>query len=189
MSTTEKPVLKGREYATESDFCQLFRDHMNQFYFLSLLLTADATKAEECFVASLDSCMKSRRVFKEWAHRWATHTIIKTAIEMISPAQQRNTDGALSFENHGSLTAPDALLSALQSIPALDRFVHHMTVVERYSDLESSTFLGCSPKEVRESRERALQRLAANESLSQMVTDFDASVAREFIHTMVAKAS
>ena len=162
---------------------------MNQFYFLSLLLTADASKAEECFVASLDSCMKSRRVFKDWAHRWATHTIIKKAIEMIAPAQQRKSESVLRFENHASLTAPEALLFALQTIPALDRFVHHMTVVERYSDLESSTFLGCSPKEVRESRERALQRLSANEPLSQMVTDFDASVAREFIHTMVAKAS
>ena len=189
MSTTDKPTPKGREYATESDFCQLFRDHMNQFYFLSLLLTADASKAEECFVASLDSCMKSRRVFKDWAHRWATHTIIKKAIEMIAPAQQRKSESVLRFENHASLTAPEALLSALQTIPALDRFVHHMTVVERYSDLESSTFLGCSPKEVRESRERALQRLAANESLSQMVSEFDPSVAREFIHTMVAKAS
>ncbi len=189
MSTTDRMVPKGREYTTESDFCQLFRDHMNQFYFLSLLLTADATKAEECFVASLDNCMKSRRVFKDWAHRWATHTIIKKAIELVSPAQQRNSENVVSFENHSSLTAPDALLWALQSIPALDRFVHHMTVVERYSDLESSTFLGCSPKEVRESRERALQRLAANQDLSQMVTEFDASVAREFIHTMAAKAS
>lgn len=189
MSTTEKSMPKGREYATESDFCQLFRDHMNQFYFLSLLLTADATKAEQCFVASLDSCMKSRRVFKDWAHRWATHTIIKQAIEIIAPAQQESPDDVLRFENHANLTAPEALLSALQSIPPLDRFVHHMTVVERYSDLESSTFLGCTPKEVRESRERALQRLSANQSLAQMVTEFDASVAREFISTMAAKAS
>jgi len=179
----------GREYATEADFCQLFRDHMNQFYFLSLLLTADATKAEECFVASLDACMKSRRVFKDWAHRWATHTIIKKAIEMVSPAQQKQTNGVLRFEGHASLTAPETLLSALQTIPALDRFVHHMTIVERYSDLESATFLGCTPKEVRESRERALQRLADNRALTQMVTEFDASVAREFISTMAAKAS
>lgn len=182
-------VPNGREYATESDFCQLFRDRMNQFYFLSLLLTADARKAEECFGASLDACMKSRRVFREWAHRWATHTIIKTAIQMVSPAQQKNVDSVLRFDRYASLTAPDALLSALQSIPPLDRFVHHMTVVERYSDLESSAFLGCTPKDVRESRERALQRLAANQGLAQMVADFDPSVAREFISTMVAKAS
>lgn len=189
MSTTDRLMSNNRDYATESDFCQLFRDQMNEFYFLSLLLTADANLAEECFVASLDSCLRSRRVFKGWAHRWATHTIIKTAIQMVSPAQQKHADTIIRFEAGSNHTSAEVLLLALQSIPALDRFVHHMTVVERYSDLESSAFLGCTAKEVRESRERALQRLAANEFLSQIVTDFDPTVAREFISSMVAKAS
>ena len=50
----KKSVAGVRDYATEADFCQLFREQMNRFYFLSLLLTADANKAEQCFVASLE---------------------------------------------------------------------------------------------------------------------------------------
>jgi DNA-directed RNA polymerase specialized sigma24 family protein len=185
-SNASTPV---REYATEADFCQLFREQMNRFYFLSLLLTADAKKAERCFVTSLESCMQSRRIFKNWAHHWATHTIIKTAIQMVAPAQDA---AVLELHRSGEITdhsAPDALLAALQSVPPLDRFVHHMTVVERYSDLECAKFLGCTTKEVRESRERSLQRLASNESLSQMVTAFDAGVAKEFLSSFAAKAS
>jgi DNA-directed RNA polymerase specialized sigma24 family protein len=183
------PAPGAREYATEADFCQLFRDQMNRLYFLSLLLTADAKKAERCFLGSLETCMKSRRIFKAWAERWATHTIIKTAIDIVSPAQHPVSGESLVIEQHNGASAPEALLSALQSVPPLDRFVHHMTVVERYSDLECSTFLRCTPKQVRESRERALQRLGADESLSRMVTEFDSSVAKEFINSMVAKAS
>ncbi len=183
---SKKSVAGVRDYATEADFCQLFREQMNRFYFLSLLLTADANKAERCFVASLESCMQSRRIFKDWAPRWATHTIIKTAVQIVSPAQLKSdTEGVVRpVEVSGS--GPDALLAALQAVPPLDRFVHHMTVVERYSDLECSTFLGCSPKDVRLSRDRALQRLGDNASLSQMVTEFDPVMAKAFISSVVA---
>jgi DNA-directed RNA polymerase specialized sigma24 family protein len=179
----------GRDYATEADFCQLFREQMNRFYFLSLLLTADADRAEQCFVTSLESCMQSRRVFKDWAQRWATHTIIKTAIHIVAPAQVTAGSGILRPERDATGSGAEALLSALQAVPPLDRFVHHMTVVERYSDLECSTFLGCSAKEVRQSRERALERLGANQSLSKMVTEFDPVMAKAFISNMVEKAA
>jgi DNA-directed RNA polymerase specialized sigma24 family protein len=188
-SGASKASVSAREYASEADFCQLFRDEMNRFYFLSLLLTADAKKAERCFVTSLEACMQSRRIFKNWTQRWATHTIIKTAIQLVSPTQQQPVLEIPTSDQFANSSAPDALLAALQSVPPLDRFVHHMTVVERYSDLECSTFLGCTPKEVRQSRERALQRLASNEWLSRMVAEFDPSVATEFLRSFAAKAS
>ena len=187
-SVSGTPAGSAREYATEADFCQLFREQMNRFYFLSLLLTADATKAEQCFVTSLELCMQSRRIFKDWAQRWATHTIIKTAIQIVSPSALRANVVGLRSPEMGN-TSPEALLAALQSIPPLDRFVHHMTVVERYSDLECSTFLECTPTEVRQSRERALQRLGANGSLSQMVSEFDPTVAKAFISNIVERAA
>jgi DNA-directed RNA polymerase specialized sigma24 family protein len=188
-SGPSKASVLAREYASEADFCQLFRDEMNRFYFLSLVLTADAKKAEQCFVESLEICMQSRRIFKNWTHRWAIHTIIKTAIRMVSPTQQHALVEMPASDQLADQSAPEALLAALQSVPPLDRFVHHMTVVERYSDLECSTFLGCTPKDVRESRERALQRLATNETLSRMVAEFDAVVATEFLRSFAAKAS
>jgi DNA-directed RNA polymerase specialized sigma24 family protein len=179
----------ARDYATEADFCQLFREQMNRFYFLSLLLTADAGKAEQCFVTSLEACINSRRIFQDWAQRWATHTIIKTAIQIVSPSQLKPNAESLVRSNEEAFgSGAEALLAALQAVPTLDRFVHHMTVVERYSDLECSTFLGCTPKDVRQSRERALQRLGSNEGLAQLVTEFDPIVAKAFISSMVERA-
>lgn len=179
----------AREYSSEADFCELFREQMNRYYFLALVLTADAEKAERCFVTGLESCLQSRRIFKEWAHRWAIHTIIKTAIDLVSPAQRKAQKPIHLPKSEASSSEPEALLAALESVPPLDRFVHYMTVVERYSDLECSTFLGCTPSEVRESRERVLLRVGNNEQLAQMVTDFNPGVAQVFIKSLVAKAS
>ncbi len=188
MSSSRQPAAVAREYATEADFCRLFSEQMNRFYFLALMLTADAKKAEDCFVMSFESCLKSRRIFKDWAQRWATHTIIKTAIQIASPVKGSEDGRTLQLPREVT-TAPEAILEALRAIPALDRFVYHMTIIERYLDLECATFLGCSPKDVKTSRERALERLGANDTLSKMVTEFDHQAARDFIQTMVAKAS
>ena len=71
----------GRDYATIADFCGLFKAEANRFYYLCRLLVGD-TRAEQCFVSSLENCLLSHRVFREWAQRWAVHTIVKTAIQM-----------------------------------------------------------------------------------------------------------
>jgi DNA-directed RNA polymerase specialized sigma24 family protein len=179
----------ARDYATEADFCQLFREQMNRFYFLSLMLTADADKAEQCFVTSLGTCTQSRRIFKDWAQRWATHTIIKTAIQIMSPVQIQQQDARSRSEHDEVSSEPEVVLSALQSFPPLDRFVYHMTLVERYSDLECSTFMGCTPQEVRLSRERAVQRLTTDESLSRIVNEFDVITAKGLISSLVERTS
>ena len=43
--------MKDAEYATAQDFCQIFDKDMSGLYLLSLLLTGDHEKAEQCFVA------------------------------------------------------------------------------------------------------------------------------------------
>ena len=131
--------------------------------------------------------MQSRRIFKDWAPRWATHTIIKTAIQIVSPVHLKSdTEDVVRPDSQLPVRDQKHCCSVAGRFLALDRFVHHMTVVERYSDLECSTFLGCSPKDVRLSRDRALQRLGDNESLSQMVTEFDPVMAKAFISSVVA---
>src|SRR2546426_1271145 len=80
LSTTRVQV-----YATQDEFCRIFAEDENALYLLSLLLTADASKAEQCFVAGLEDSIQGNRVFKEWARAWSKRTIIKNAIRLISP--------------------------------------------------------------------------------------------------------
>jgi hypothetical protein len=41
------------QYATVTDFCEIFTEKMHSLYLLSFLLTADKDKAEQCFVGAL----------------------------------------------------------------------------------------------------------------------------------------
>jgi hypothetical protein len=54
-------------------------------HLLSFLLTADPTKAEECFVCGLSDCVEGRYVFRDWVQSWARRTIIQNAIRMLAP--------------------------------------------------------------------------------------------------------
>ena len=58
-------------YATREDFIKVFHEDMNGLYQLSFLLTGDHEKAEKCFVAGFEDCVKENRVFRERARSWA----------------------------------------------------------------------------------------------------------------------
>ncbi|HYU44970.1 MAG TPA: isochorismatase family cysteine hydrolase [Terriglobales bacterium] len=47
-----------RDYTMPPDFCAVFNDDLDHLYTLSLLLTADHQKAEQCFVAGLEDCLQ-----------------------------------------------------------------------------------------------------------------------------------
>src|SRR6516164_8596247 len=79
----------SRPYASGPDFCRIFRDDMNRLYTLSLLLTADHSLAEKCFVQGLEDAQKGNPVFREWARSWARRTIIANAIRLINPRVER----------------------------------------------------------------------------------------------------
>ena len=57
----ERPI----PYATASDFCRAFTEELHSLYLLSLLLTADNDKAEECFVNAMGECGDGIGVFME----------------------------------------------------------------------------------------------------------------------------
>ena len=80
--------VSGTVYAVASDFCRIFSDDMDGLYQLSLCLTADPAKAEQCFVSGLEDSRQSNRVFKEWARSWARRTIIQNAIRLMRPARK-----------------------------------------------------------------------------------------------------
>ncbi len=149
------------DYAMPADFCQMFDEHVDSLYTLSLLLTADHHKADQCVVSGLEDCLQGSPVFREWAQSWAKRTVIKNAIRMISPLRNE-TETAPATGTHVSsepLSEADTAVAAITSLRPLDRFVYVLSVLERYSDGECSILLDCKVERVVNARIRALQRL------------------------------
>jgi hypothetical protein len=146
-------------YATSVDFCRIFQDDMNALHLLALLLTASHGQAEACFTRSLEDCFNSPPVFVEWARAWARRMVIINTIRLCGPRQ---------LDGHSNMKAPvggsstiDTQISAVLSLPAFERFIFVMTVLERYSDQECSLLLDCSRREVHLARSRALEQIAS----------------------------
>ncbi len=152
----EERSTKSVDYALPSDFCQAFEAHVDSLYTLSLLLTADHDKADECVVAGLEDCLQGNPVFREWVQSWARRMVIKNAIRIISPArnQPRTATG-----DAAQFWEADTAVAAITSLQAFERFVYVLSVLEKYSDRECATLLGCTPGQVIEARTQALQQL------------------------------
>jgi DNA-directed RNA polymerase specialized sigma24 family protein len=145
------------DQTTSADFCQIFTEHMDSLYLLSLLLTADPEKAEQCFVAGLSDSAEGNPVFKEWALSWAKRLIVQRAIQMVSPATKKRSV-ANTLPPEGEI-APR--LIAIFQLDTFERFVFVMSVLEKYSPQDCSILLGCSRQAVVEARSRALEYLGA----------------------------
>src|SRR5215469_18242139 len=76
---------KATAYATRRDFQEIFTEDMTGLHLLAFLLSADTDKAEQCFVAGLESSIAGNPVFQQWARSWSKRAIIKNAIKMIAP--------------------------------------------------------------------------------------------------------
>jgi DNA-directed RNA polymerase specialized sigma24 family protein len=154
--------------AAVADFCRIFGKDMDRLHLLSLLLTADSQLAEACFVRGLEDALKSNRVFKEWAHAWARRMIVQNAIQMIKPANaEAATAGAGQSRKDGAATP--AGVAAITALPAFERFVFVLSVLERYSDQDCSLLLGSTRAQVIAARSRALQHVAESEDLQRQL--------------------
>jgi predicted DNA-binding protein (UPF0251 family) len=154
--TIEVSMNGSTTYATSDDFCRIFSEEMNSLYLLGFLLTADAGKAEQCFVGGIGDSVDGNPVFREWARSWARRTIIQHAIRMMEPAEEK-----LTIE----LTEPvrseiEPRLRPILKLDPLERFVFVMSVLEGYSNQDCSILLGCSRQTVVNARAQALQHLA-----------------------------
>ncbi|MGE5204278.1 MAG: hypothetical protein ACM3PW_01600 [Chlamydiota bacterium] len=146
---------KPTPYATGADFCRIFKEDMTRLYLLSFLLTGDQSLAEQCFVRGLEDAGKGNPVFKEWAHSWARRTVIQKAIEIVQP---RPASGPTSRRASEAGAVPPEL-AAVVDLPAFERFVFVMSVLEHNSDQECSLLLDCSRAEVPAARTRALRQI------------------------------
>jgi len=162
-------ISKGQAnlYATASDFCRIFKEDMQNLYLLSLLLTADSEKAEQCFVSGLEDCANGNQVFREWARSWARRAIIKNAIRLIAP-DPANADGisnaavsAATKDSSGNPAGPElrAELTAVFGLQPFERFAFVMSVLEGYSDRDCALLLGCGRESLIAARTRALQQM------------------------------
>ena len=135
-----------------------------ELYQLSFLLTRDPAMAERCLVSGLEDCVTGNRVFREWARSWAKRTIVQNAIRELKP-RPIHSDSPLSetilpdigqpLSGPGGHFAFDAVLG----LGDFERFVFVMSVLEHYSEYDCGLLLGCSAREVREARSRALEEL------------------------------
>lgn len=149
-------------YASSADFCRIFQEDMNDLYLLSFLLTADRTKAEQCFVSGLEDSVQGNHVFKEWARSWARRAIIQNAVRVIDPRPAEGSRYSSSAPVNDEKTLPaghPVEIAAVLQLEPFERFVYVMVVLERYSDQDCSVLLGCARRDVLAARVRALQQL------------------------------
>ena len=149
-------------YARCGDFRRIFEEDLHGLYQLAFLLTGDDQKAERCFVAGLEDCVKESRVFREWARTWAKRVIVKNAIRELQPRPSHSDSFALlptAFSHKkGPIERSD--VDAVLGLADFERFVFVLCVLERYREHECALLLGCSASEVREARTQAIQEWA-----------------------------
>jgi hypothetical protein len=151
-------------YATRTDFCEAFAKNMNSMYLISLLLTADLTKAEKCFVAGLEDCVEGTYVFRNWARSWARRTIIQNAIRLLAPRRRQSAVADTPSDqvscSFGRTPETGFAIGSILALKDFERFVFVMSVLEKYPDHNCSILLGCARQDIAEARIRALLHLA-----------------------------
>ena len=149
-------------YASQSDFCEVFEREMKSLYLLAFMLTANHRAAEQCFAATVADTSQAQPVFKGWVRSWVVRSMIKNAINIVSPAAVRNRR---EVESWGVDKDEPAEINAVTRLAPLDRFVFVMSVLERYSIRDCALLLDCSSTRVARSRSRALGRLPGTNNI------------------------
>jgi hypothetical protein len=147
-------------YATAADFVEIYNEEMHSLHLLSILLTADLEKAEQCFINALEECLHGMDVFMEWARLWARRAIIKHAIKLIAPVPGNPMRTPLTSTQRNSKPANDNFIGAIFSLGTFERFVFVMSLLERQSDEDCSALLNCRRRDVEPARCEAMKILS-----------------------------
>jgi hypothetical protein len=158
-TTATSPSSSNRvsEYATPSEFCQIFTQNMEALYTLALALTANKAAAEACLLSALEECTKTAAVFRQWANSWSRLAVIESAIRMVKPL---GNDGDGIHTNEEFIEFVDPVASFVSKLRAFDRFTFVLSVLDRYSVRDCAILLKCRPQEIRRARERAMEFIA-----------------------------
>jgi DNA-directed RNA polymerase specialized sigma24 family protein len=153
---TGKPAVQS---ANCDDFQDIFTEHMASLHTLALLLTADEDMAEQCFVAGLQESLNHNLVFRQWAHAWARRAIIWNAVRVMS-AEFGREDLTPSRLRPEAQDDGEALINTVIKLPAFERFVFVISVLEGHSASDTATLLGCTSSQLCRARTRALEQMA-----------------------------
>ena len=164
--TQKHKNARSHEHATSSDFCRIYVEQVNSLYLLSLLLTADPQKAEQCFLSGFDESASNNSVFKERAHMWARRSIILNAIRLLCPRpnDENELNEARLLPLIGNVPAEVQAypnFARIVGLNSFERFIFIMSILEKYSDQECSVLLGCFRRDVISARSAAIQHLAS----------------------------
>jgi len=116
----------------------------------------------QAFVAGVEESVGANGVFRDWAQAWAKRAIVKNAIRALQPrpAVDPSANGHRRDVHPIRPTDPQMPARWVLSLPTFERFVFVMSVLERYSDCASALLLGCSLRDLRDARIRALRSIA-----------------------------
>jgi DNA-directed RNA polymerase specialized sigma24 family protein len=147
--------FSGR-YATRADYCRIFQQDIR---LLSILLTANHARAEQCYVEAIENAVKGNPVFKEWARSWSKRSVIQNAIRLVF---SESVQSEVPDDWPEPLREPRvrSVIDVVTRLAPLERFVFVMSVLERYSDRECSVLLNCTVQDVIDARVQALRTLA-----------------------------
>jgi hypothetical protein len=155
---------KTTSYATVADLFETFTEEMHSLNVLSLLLTADKDKAEQCFVCAMGECVEGIAIFMEWTRSWARRAVLKYAIQLIRPVPE-HPDSLPFISLKGPATSAEKHpFAAIVALGPFERFVFVMSVLEGQSEQECAILLGCSRRDVMIARVLALTRLASTDA-------------------------
>ena len=172
---------RSLSYATRSDFQKIFTEDMSALHLLALLLTADAAKAEQCFVAGLEESVHGNPVFKEWARDWSKRVIIRNAIKLLAPApEQAETAVTVECSSSALESEKDAWTKSIMRLPAFERFVFVILVLEGHSESDCASLLGCGMQEMIRARSRALAQVGTIRGQDCPARDAKTSSAQTF---------
>jgi len=162
-----------RSYATDADFQQLFTTEMTDFFQLSLRLTADTNKAEQCLTLAMQDCFSANTIIKGFARTWARRMVIRNAIHVVLGI---NNEFARDKESEFHLQPSKYRIDEFQEsrvvldLPELDRLAFVICVLERLSILDCALLLRNSPKKVNDAIMRATHQIASLADRNQTET-------------------
>jgi DNA-directed RNA polymerase specialized sigma24 family protein len=146
-------------YATSNDFQKIFTEDMAGLHLLAFLLTGNQAAAEQVFVGGLDDALHGNPVFKEWARSWSKRVIIKRAIRLAAPWDGEPAVANPQLFPQALDSERDALIRSVLRLPALERFVFVMSVLEGYSVSETAVLLGCTMRDVLAARSESVKQV------------------------------
>ena len=162
-------LIEEDTFATTDDFQRLFAKEMTGLFRLSLLLTADAEKAECCLIRAMRECLVISTVSKKWALNWARRMVVRNAIRLVEGTKCAMPNDACG-EGHELHLQPSACrIDAMQdarsilTLPDFERLVFVICVLEQYPILDCALLLKSFPKDVNDARLSAINRVLAAE--------------------------